>query len=57
MKKENRNNKNNLSVSLDFVINNLKLEGIKVPSDEILIYKSIMDGKIDIDYYKKAVLA
>lgn len=53
MKGKNICNKN---LTLEFLINNLRLEGMNMTKEEILICKKILEGKIDLEEYKKAVL-
>ncbi len=52
MKKKNICNKN---LTLEFLINNLRLEGMNMTKEETLICKKILEGKIDLEEYKKAV--
>lgn len=53
MKKKNIGNNN---LTLGFLINNLKLEGMNMSKEETLICEKILEGKIDLEEYKKAVL-
>lgn len=58
LKKNNlkqNNNYNNLTVV--FIENNLKLEGMYMIEGEKYICKNILNGNIDLKEYKKAVLS
>ena len=48
------NKMNNLTIG--FLENNLKLEGIYITEEEKLICEDILAGKIDLEEYKKLVL-
>ena len=50
-----KNKYNNLTV--DFLENNLKLEGMEITSEERFICNNILSGKIDLNAYKKALLS
>ena len=57
-----KNNINKLSnkynnLTIEFLENYLKLEGMKMTSEEKFICTSILSGKIDLEAYKKAVLS
>ena len=57
-----KNNINKLSnkynnLTIEFLENNLKLEGMKMTSEEKFICRNILSGKIDLEAYKKAVLS
>ena len=45
---------NNLTIG--FLENNLKLEGMQITEEEKLICEGILAGKIDLEEYKKLVL-
>ena len=53
--KKLKNKYNNLTIK--FLENNLKLEGIQITSEEKFICSNILSGKIDLEDYKKAVLS
>ena len=58
MKKNNikqSNNYNNLTI--EFLENNLKLEGMHMTEEEKYICKNILNGNLDLKEYKKAVLS
>ena len=45
---------NNLTIG--FLENNLKLEGMQITEEEKLICEDILTGKIDLEEYKKTIL-
>ena len=53
--KDLENKYNNLTIK--FLENNLKLEGMKMTSEEKITCRNILSGKIDLEAYKKAVLS
>ena len=48
------NEMNNLTIG--FLENNLKLEGMQITEEEKLICEDILAGKIDLEEYKKMIL-
>jgi len=48
------NEMNNLTIG--FLENNLKLEGMQITEEEKLICEDILAGKIDLEEYKKTII-